>query len=84
MVQAGRETIVGSGLCAHAQQSLYINYASPKKRPQEGPSKARPTRKPLLQCCEVNVIVNEPNEKSCDNSKQHSQEKRHLMFVLPR
>jgi hypothetical protein len=31
------------GLCA--QQPLYINHASPEKRPQEGPSKAVPSRK---------------------------------------
>jgi hypothetical protein len=69
------------GLCA--QQPLYINHASPEKRPQEGPSKAVPGRNPIQQRREVNVIVNESNKKSSDNSRHCSEYKRHLMFALP-
>jgi hypothetical protein len=69
------------GLCA--QQPLYINRASPEKRPQEGPSKAVPSRNPIQQRREVNAIMNEPNKKSSDDSKHCSEYKRHLMFALP-
>lgn len=54
-------------LCA--QQPLNINHASSEKCSQESPSKAGPGPEPQLQRGEVNVVVNEPNKKSCDNSK---------------
>jgi hypothetical protein len=57
-------------LCA--QQPQYVNHAGSEKRPEDGPAKARPAPKPRLQRREVNVVVNEPNKKSCGNSKHCS------------